>query len=112
MQDCLFCKIGAGEIPSNKIYEDEICCAFYDIAPLAPTHILVIPKEHLSSAAEITEDQAAMVGHLFAVIAKLARENGFQEGYRVVTNIGELAGQTVKHLHFHVLAGKQLGSFD
>ena len=112
MNDCLFCKIIAGEIPSKKVYEDELCFAFYDIAPLAPTHFLVVPKKHLASAAEIGEEDAALVGHIYAVIARLAKELGFAEGFRVVTNCGERAGQTVHHLHFHVLAGKQLGAFN
>ena len=112
MNDCLFCKIIAGEIPSKKVYEDELCFAFYDIAPLAPTHFLVVPKAHLASAAEVTEESAAVVGHIYAVIAKLAKELGFSDGYRVVTNVGAIAGQTVHHLHFHVLAGKELGSFN
>ncbi len=112
MEDCLFCKIVAGEIPSKKVYEDEQCYAFYDIEPLAPTHFLVVPKQHLASAAEVTEQSAAVVGHIYAVIAKLAQELGFAEGYRVVTNVGALAGQTVHHLHFHVLSGKQLGTFN
>lgn len=111
MNDCLFCKIIAGEIPSNKVYEDDVCYAFYDIKPMAPTHFLVIPKEHLASAAEITEENAAAVAHIYAVIAKLAKQMGFADGFRVVTNCGEDAGQTVHHLHFHVLAGKKLGSF-
>ena len=109
--DCLFCKIIAGEIPSNKLYEDELCYAFYDIAPMAPTHFLVVPKAHFASAAEVTEENAAVVGHIYAVIAKLAKELGFADGYRVVTNVGELAGQTVHHIHFHVLSGKTLGGF-
>lgn len=112
MNDCLFCKIIAGEIPSKKVYEDELCFAFYDIAPLAPTHFLVVPKKHLASAAGITEEDGALVGHIYAVIAKLAKELGFAEGFRVVTNCGTIAGQTVHHLHFHVLAGKELGSFN
>jgi histidine triad (HIT) family protein len=112
MNDCLFCKIIAGEIPSKKVYEDELCYAFYDISPLAPTHFLVVPKLHLASAAEITPENAAVVGHIYAVIAKLAHELGFSEGFRVVTNCGEAAGQTVRHLHFHVLAGTTLGSFN
>ena len=112
MDNCLFCKIIAGEIPSKIVYEDELCFAFYDISPLAPTHFLVIPKQHISSAAEITQDTAAVVGHIYAVIAKLAKELGFAEGFRVVTNCGAIAGQTVHHLHFHVLAGKELGSFN
>ncbi len=112
MNDCLFCKIIAGEIPSQKVYEDEQCYAFYDISPLAPTHFLVVPKIHFASAAEVTEENAAVVGHIYLVIAQLAKELGFQDGYRVVTNVGEQAGQTVHHIHFHVLAGKQLGSFN
>lgn len=112
MNDCLFCKIIAREIPSRKVYEDELCFAFYDIAPLAPTHFLVVPKKHLASAAEIGEEDAALVGHIYAVIANLARELGFAQGFRVVTNCGASAGQTVRHLHFHVLAGKELGAFN
>ena len=111
MNDCLFCKIIAGEIPSKKVYEDELCYAFYDIAPMAPKHFLVVPKKHLASAAEITEADSALIGHIFAVIAKLTRELEF-DGFRVVTNCGPIAGQTVQHLHFHVLGGKQLGAFD
>ena len=112
MNDCLFCKIIAGEIPSKKVYEDEICFAFYDISPLAPMHFLVVPKLHLASAAEVTDENAAVIGHIYEVIAKLAKEMGFADGFRVVTNCGEIAGQTVRHLHFHVLAGKALGSFN
>ena len=111
MNDCLFCKIIAGEIPSTKVYEDELCYAFYDIAPMAPKHFLVVPKKHLSSASEITEKDSAVVGHIFAVIAKLTKELDF-DGFRVVTNCGEIAGQTVQHLHFHVLGGKPLGAFN
>ncbi len=112
MNDCIFCKIIKGDIPSKKVYEDDLCYAFYDINPLAPTHFLVVPKQHLTSAAEITEENAALVGHIYTVIAKLAKELGFAEGFRVVTNCGAIAGQTVHHLHFHVLAGKELGSFN
>ena len=112
MNDCIFCKIIAGDIPSKKVYEDALCYAFYDISPLAPTHFLVVPKQHLASAAEVDAENAAVVGHIFTVIAKLAQELGFADGFRVVTNCGEIAGQTVKHLHFHVLAGKPLGSFN
>lgn len=112
MKDCLFCKIIAGEIPSNQVYEDDLCYAFYDIAPLAPTHFLVVPKQHLASAAEVNEENAALIGHIYAVIARLAAQMGFADGFRVVTNCGEAAGQTVRHLHFHVLAGKTLGSFN
>lgn len=112
MKDCLFCKIIAGEIPSNQVYEDDLCYAFYDIAPLEPTHFLVVPKQHLASAAEVNEENAALIGHIYAVIARLAAQMGFADGFRVVTNCGEAAGQTVRHLHFHVLAGKTLGSFN
>lgn len=112
MKDCLFCKIIAGEIPSDKVYEDESCYAFRDIQPMAPTHFLVVPKLHLASVNDLTPENAAVVAHIYAVIAKLAREMNLESGYRVVTNSGADAGQTVHHLHFHVLAGKQLGSFD
>ena len=112
MSDCLFCKIIAGEIPSAKVYEDDLCYAFKDISPLAPTHFLVVPKQHFASAAEVTPENEAVVGHIYTVIAKLAREMGFADGSRVVTNVGELAGQTVHHIHFHVLSGRQLGSFN
>ena len=112
MEDCIFCKIMAGEIPTTKVYEDELCFAFKDIEPLAPMHFLVIPKQHIASAAEIGPEMAPVVGHISEVIAKLSREMGFSEGFRVVTNCGADAGQTVHHLHFHVLAGKQLGSFN
>ncbi len=105
--DCLFCSIVSGEIPSNKVYEDELCYAFYDIAPQAPTHFLVIPKTHIGSVSEITEENCAVVGHMFRVIAQLAKELGL-ESYRVVSNIGEQAGQSVPHLHFHVLSGRDM----
>lgn len=112
MSDCLFCSIINGDIPSTKVYEDELCLAFQDIAPLAPTHFLVVPKEHFASAAEVTEENSAVIAHIFQVIAKLAKEMGFEDGFRVVTNCGDIAGQTVHHIHFHVLAGKELGSFN
>lgn len=112
MSDCIFCKIMSGEIPTQKVYEDDLCFAFQDIEPLAPTHFLVIPRVHIASAAQIDEETAPVVGHIYAVIAKLAKEMGFQTGFRVVTNCGADAGQTVHHLHFHVLSGKQLGSFN
>ena len=112
MSDCLFCKIISGDIPSTKVYEDEQCLAFLDIAPLAPKHFLVVSKQHFASAAEVTAENEAVIGHIYSVIAKLAMEQGFADGYRVVTNVGELAGQTVHHIHFHVLSGKQLGSFN
>ncbi len=107
MSDCLFCKIVAGEIPSNKVYEDEVCFAFYDIDPQAPTHFLVIPKAHIGSAAEVDADNSTVVAHIFEVIAKVCKELGL-ESYRIVSNIGEQAGQSVHHLHFHVLSGRDM----
>ena len=108
MENCLFCKIVAGEIPSTKVYEDDLVLAFRDIAPQAPTHILVIPKQHIGSVAEITPENSGVVAHLFAVIAKVAEAEGLQGGYRVVSNCGADAGQTVHHLHFHILGGRKL----
>ena len=108
MSDCLFCKIVAGDIPSTKVYEDETVLAFRDIAPMAPTHILVIPKAHIDSVACITADNSAVVSHIFEVIAKIAAQEGLENGYRVVSNCGPDAGQSVKHLHFHILGGRQL----
>ena len=107
MFDCLFCKIIAGEIPSSKVYEDELCYAFNDIDPQAPVHFLVIPKEHIGSCGEVTAENAAVVAHIFEVIAKVTREKGI-ESFRVVSNCGEQAGQSVHHLHFHVLAGRDM----
>lgn len=107
MSDCLFCKIISGEIPSSKVYEDDICLAFNDIDPQAPVHFLVIPKTHIGSVAEVNEGNSAVVAHIFEVIAKIAREKGV-ESYRVVSNIGEQAGQSVPHLHFHVLSGRDM----
>ena len=107
MSDCLFCKIAAGEIPSNKVYEDDQCYAFYDIAPQAPTHFLVIPKAHIGSVAEVSGENSAVVAHIFEVIAKVTAELGL-DSYRVVSNIGEQAGQSVFHLHFHVLGGRDM----
>ena len=105
--DCLFCAIAAGEIPSNKVYEDELCYGFYDIAPQAPTHFLMIPKEHISSVAAVNAENSAVVAHIFQVIAKVTKELGL-DSYRVVSNIGEQAGQSVFHLHFHVLGGRDM----
>ena len=108
MNDCIFCKIVAGVIPSTKVYEDETVLAFRDIAPMAPTHILVIPKEHIPDADSVTAENSAVVAHIFEVIGKIAKEEGLTEGFRVVSNCGPHAGQTVPHLHFHILGGKQL----
>ena len=106
--DCLFCKIVAGEIPSTKVYEDEQVLAFRDIAPMAPTHNLVIPKTHIGSVAEVTAENSAVVAHIFQVIPQIAAAEGLEKGYRVVSNCGPDAGQTVQHLHFHILGGRQL----
>ena len=108
MSDCLFCKIVAGDIPPTKVYEDDSVLAFRDIAPQAPTHILVIPKVHIASVAEISSENSAVVAHIFEVIAKIAGEEGLENGYRVVSNCGSHAGQTVRHLHFHILGGREL----
>ena len=108
MNDCLFCKIIAGEIPSAKVYEDEHVFAFRDINPQAPTHILVVPKEHIASAAELTEKNASAAAHCLVAAAKIAGSEKLTGGYRIVSNVGSDAGQTVKHLHFHILGGKRL----
>lgn len=105
---CIFCKIAAGEIPSTKVYEDETILAFRDINPMAPTHILVIPKTHIPSVAGITAENSSVVAHIFEVIPTIAEKEGLVNGYRVVSNCGPDAGQTVPHLHFHILGGKQL----
>ena len=107
MNDCLFCKIAAGEIPSKKVYEDETVFAFYDIAPQAPTHFLVIPKAHIASCGEITKENSALVAHCFEVISQVTKELGITD-FRVVSNCGEQAQQSVRHLHFHVLAGRDM----
>ena len=107
--DCLFCKIINGEIPSAKVYEDELVYAFRDIEPQAPTHILIIPKEHIASANDLNENNCAVVGHVFSVAAKIAASEGVADGgYRIVNNCGDDGGQTVKHLHFHLLGGRSL----
>ena len=105
MEDCLFCKIIAGEIPCTKVYEDEYVFAFRDINPMAPVHVLVMPKEHICCADAIN----ALVGKCFEAVAKIAKAEGLTNGYRVVNNCGEDGGQTVKHIHFHILGGKTLG---
>lgn len=106
--DCLFCKIANGEIPSTKVYEDEKILAFRDIAPQAPTHILVIPKAHIPSVDGITAENSDVVAHIFSVIPQIAAAEKLTGGYRVVSNCGADAGQTVHHLHFHILGGKPL----
>lgn len=106
--DCIFCKIASGDIPADKLYEDDRVVAFNDLSPQAPVHFLVIPKNHVQSAAELTGEHAADIGRVFEVIARLARERGLENGFRVITNSGVDASQSVKHLHFHVLGGKKL----
>ncbi len=106
--DCLFCSIIKGDIPSTKVYEDEAVYAFRDINPQAPTHILVVPKLHIPSADAVNEENSVAVAKIFQAIPKIAKLEGLNQGYRVITNIGEHGCQSVKHLHFHVLGGKQL----
>jgi len=108
--DCIFCKIVAGEIPSDTIYEDELVYAFRDLYPQAPQHILVIPKAHIPSAAHVTGENAHLVAACFAAIAEIAEAEGLDGGFRVINNCGEDGGQTVGHLHFHILGGKKLGA--
>lgn len=111
MEDCLFCKISKGEVPSTKVYEDEDIYAFNDINPVAPIHILVIPKKHIASLKDMEKEDEALIGKIYGVINKIAEEKGFKEnGYRVIVNCGKEAGQEVMHLHFHVLAGTKLGT--
>ena len=105
--DCLFCRIAAGRIQSTKVHDDDLVVAFRDIAPRAPTHILIIPREHIASAADLTEDHAPMLGRVFAVAARIARDEGIaDDGYRLVSNVGRWGGQTVDHLHVHLLGGR------
>lgn len=106
--DCVFCKIVDGTIPSKKAYEDEQILAFYDLEPQAPVHVLFIPKVHIASADELTEENSAVISHIFAVIPQIAKELGLDNGYRIVNNCGEDGGQTVHHLHFHLLGGEKL----
>ena len=106
--DCLFCKIIGGEIPSNKVYEDDTVFAFRDIDPQAPVHILIVPKEHIASAKDINESNSAVVAHIFEVAAKIAKAEGLDDGFRIVNNCGDSAGQTVKHLHFHLMGGREV----
>lgn len=108
MNDCIFCKIINGDIPSKKIYEDELCCAFHDINPQSDVHFLVVTKAHIDSAKEIDASNSSAVAHIFEVIAGLCADMSL-DSYRIINNCGEGAGQTVKHLHFHVLSGGNLG---
>jgi histidine triad (HIT) family protein len=107
--ECLFCRIAAGEIPARLAHEDDLVVAFHDIAPKAPTHVLVIPREHIGSAADLDESRGPLLGGMFAVAAQVARDEGIAErGYRIVTNVGDDAGQSVHHLHLHLLGGRSL----
>lgn len=110
MEDCLFCKIVKGEVPSNKVYEDDEILAFHDINPATPIHILVIPKKHITTHNDLEKEDIELMGKIHMVINQIAEENGFKEnGYRLIVNCGENGGQEVKHLHFHILAGKKMG---
>jgi histidine triad (HIT) family protein len=106
--DCVFCKIAKGEIPSRKVYEDDRVLAFYDSDPQAPVHILIIPKEHISSATAITPENSAIIAHIFEVAVKLAADHHLDGGFRIVCNVGKDGGQTVPHLHFHLLGGRSM----
>ena len=108
MENCLFCKIIAGEIPSTKVYEDETILAFRDIAPQAPTHVQVVPKVHIEDCDGITAENSAVIAHIFEVIPQIAKAEGLVNGYRVASNCGPDSGQTVPHLHFHILGGKAM----
>lgn len=108
MADCLFCKIAAGDIPSTKVYEDDQILAFRDVNPQAPTHILVIPKEHIQSVNEIDASNSGIVAHIFETIPKIAAAEHLENGYRVVSNIGEQGQQSVPHLHFHIIGGRDM----
>lgn len=107
--DCIFCKIVNGDIPSNKVYEDDTVLAFHDIAPQMPVHVIVIPKMHIASAAEVNEENSTVIGHIFEVIPKIAKDLGLDNGFRIINNCGKDGGQTVGHIHFHILGGKTLG---
>lgn len=110
MEDCIFCKIIKGEIPSDKVYEDEEILAFRDINPAAPIHILVIPKKHIAMLTDLEKEDEALIGKIYTTINKIAEQEGFKEqGYRVIVNCGKDSGQEVMHIHFHVLGGKKLG---
>ncbi|MCD8026066.1 MAG: histidine triad nucleotide-binding protein [Clostridiales bacterium] len=110
MSDCVFCKIIDGSIPSKKVYEDDKIIAIYDLDPQAPVHVLFMPKEHICCANALNEDNCGIVGHIFSKIPEVAKELKLDNGYRIVNNCGEDGGQTVKHLHFHLLGGKKLNT--
>lgn len=110
MSDCIFCKIVDGSIPSKKVYEDDKIVAFYDLEPQAPVHVLIIPKQHICCANEINEENSHLVAHIFTKVSEIAKSLGLDNGYRIVNNCGNDGRQTVKHLHFHLLGGKELKS--
>jgi histidine triad (HIT) family protein len=110
MSDCIFCKILAGEIPSQRVYEDEFVLAFRDIAPQAPVHILVVPKKHIASVADLTVENSHLVAKCYEAIVEIAKSEKLEKGYRIITNCGPDGGQTVFHLHFHLLGGRTLSS--
>lgn len=111
MEDCVFCKIIKGEIPSEKVYEDEDAIAFKDIQPAAPIHILVIPKKHIANLLDVKEEDSYLIAHIYQIINKIAKDIGIEkEGFRVIANCGKDAGQEVMHIHFHILAGRKLGA--
>jgi histidine triad (HIT) family protein len=106
--DCLFCRIVAGEIPATRVHEDDLVVAIRDIGPQAPTHVLVMPVAHIASAADLSDADGPLLGHLFAVAADIARSEGLDGGWRLVTNVGPDAGQSVDHLHLHLLGGRRM----
>ena len=107
--DCIFCKIVNGDSPSNKVYEDDTVLAFHDIAPQMPVHVIVIPKIHIDSALSVNAENSAVIGHIFEVIPKIAKDLGLENGFRIINNCGKDGGQTVGHIHFHILGGRTLG---
>lgn len=109
MSDCIFCKIVKGEIPCKKAYEDELVLAFHDINPVSPVHVIVVPKVHIGSMDDVAPDQLTLIGHIHGVIRRLAGELNLKKGYRIVNNCGPDGGQTVQHLHFHLLGGRSFG---
>ncbi len=111
MEECVFCKIIKREIPSNIVYEDDRVIAFYDVNPAAPIHILVVPKKHIETLLDVSEEDGDLISYIYKIINKIAKDEGFADnGFRVIANCGEDSGQEVKHIHFHVLAGKKLGA--
>ena len=109
LNDCVFCAIGAHEIPTNAVYEDDKLICFHDLEPQAPVHVLVIPKKHIRSLADVADEDQELLGYILVKIRDIAEQLGLENGYRVVVNTGEDAFQTVKHLHFHILGGRQMG---